>query len=91
MELKFRTAILLYRLKGVLIVPLWNWNGMWVKLKCAISKSFNRTFMELKYVRNKRRKTDQNVLIVPLWNWNVQASVFAILNESFNRTFMELK
>ena len=34
------------------------------------SDSFNRTFMELKFVEKTTTKDDKEVLIVPLWNWN---------------------
>ena len=32
----------------------------------------NRTFMELKHPRHRKRvERHQRVLIVPLWNWNI--------------------
>ena len=33
-----------------------------------LSERFNRTFMELKFDRMRRRTGSQGVLIVPLWN-----------------------
>ena len=35
----------------VLIVPLWNWNAWW-GVEAETSRCFNRTFMELKYVKS---------------------------------------
>ena len=53
--------------------------------------SFNRTFMELKYICVVPASNQAKVLIVPLWNWNI-SYIFALwLHQSFNRTFMELK
>ena len=53
----------------VLIVPLWNWNYI-ATAKAVGLRSFNRTFMELKYLKHEHQKLSERVLIVPLWNWN---------------------
>ena len=54
----------------VLIVPLWNWNAA-QKQRYLDAGSFNRTFMELKYVWGNMPLSNLTVLIVPLWNWNI--------------------
>ena len=55
---------------SVLIVPLWNWNMVKI-LADSLYKSFNRTFMELKFRKRRALTTGYyKVLIVPLWNWN---------------------
>ena len=75
----------------VLIVPLWNWNTESL-LEIEEVESFNRTFMELKYLSGKKITSTQiKVLIVPLWNWNTESLLEIEEVESFNRTFMELK
>ena len=38
---------------GVLIVPLWNWNQA-AATPFRLASRFNRTFMELKYIRFSR-------------------------------------
>ena len=54
----------------VLIVPLWNWN-VFCLFFLPGNKSFNRTFMELKWlIIHFSCCIHIQVLIVPLWNWN---------------------
>ena len=68
MELKFEgDGSLIDDDEKVLIVPLWNWNLLSMKLM-IFSACFNRTFMELKLSSPYGMKTRQTVLIVPLWN-----------------------
>ena len=75
----------------VLIVPLWNWNNCEVGEKRMIL-GFNRTFMELKYIKHVKYEMLKCVLIVPLWNWNlITRKADAQTVVGFNRTFMELK
>ena len=54
-------------------------------------KSFNRTFMELKYQGSWSNQRTNLVLIVPLWNWNELEELVEAGYLGFNRTFMELK
>ena len=53
--------------------------------------SFNRTFMELKFLHTEANQNQHQVLIVPLWNWNRILQRCFLVCSSFNRTFMELK
>ena len=74
----------------VIIVPLWNWNGVSFANNNNL-ESYNRTFMELKFGGETVTGTAENVIIVPLWNWNEHDTNISILFLSYNRTFMELK
>ena len=57
-----------------------------------VTNGFNRTFMELKYVKSKQCSPwNVAVLIVPLWNRNSKEVLQAAGSIRFNRTFMELK
>ena len=53
--------------------------------------SFNRTFMELKFISCFLVCSPIGVLIVPLWNWNYGWHRRVLGGTGFNRTFMELK
>ena len=69
MELK-RSSLRLFNISScVLLVPLWNWNGI-TSLQKVGNRSFTRTFMELKRRTSSSSKDLTNVLLVPLWNWN---------------------
>ena len=56
-----------------------------------MSKSFNRTFMELKLFGSDEVSKIKCVSIVPLWNWNTTRDGTSRPGTGFNRTFMELK
>ena len=66
------------RLQMVLIVPLWNWNTFEQTAR-EISLCFNRTFMELKFIRIRNFFVLNTVLIVPLWNWNIFDAPITVL------------
>ena len=70
MELKSRKEGGKVRVYGVLIVPLWNWNEVFLR-EIDSGKRFNRTFMELKFASHCQACEVGKVLIVPLWNWNM--------------------
>ena len=66
---------LLRSLTRVLIVPLWNWNGLLNRGYWSSIVGSNCTFMELKLSNIAWRNGLQGVLIVPLWNWNLILSM----------------
>ena len=76
----------------VLIVPLWNWN-LWIAgLLRGADQGFNRTFMELKYLRGEHvtvRKVSFNRTFMELKY--LRGEHVTVRKVSFNRTFMELK
>ena len=92
MELKFQNQPQANCQYTVLIVPLWNWN-MPAPIRVAkTALSFNRTFMELKFLgRGSHISGNQrfNRTFMELKFLTVFAVPWTI--NSFNRTFMELK
>ena len=91
MELKFGCVNLIPCHFRVLIVPLWNWNGLQLQNYFVYASVLIVPLWNWNSNKALAALTEISVLIVPLWNWNLRLIAHSIEAGGSNRTFMELK